>query len=151
MTKDRDWLRFAAVVAFFVALAACLSWCAAHAATCTPDPLATPTPTASWTQNADADLAGYSLWYREPGGTFQKLRDFPCEWWDLDEDGTVDTRWCRGPDLSMPLQRYCSACAPFTLYEFSVKASDLGGQVSGSSAAISVCFSPICARPGPCN
>ena len=152
MSNDRDWLKLAAVVALFVAIAVCCSWCAVHAATCTPDPLATPTPVVAWTQNADADLAGYSLYYREPGGTFQRLLDFPCQWYDLDEDGITDTRWCRGPDLGAPLQRYCAACAPLTSYEFAVKAYDLAGNASLLSAALPICFSPICVRGGPpCN
>ena len=124
------------------------------AAACVPDPLRTPTPVAAWDQAPDADLAGYSLWYREPGGTFQRLRDFPCGWYDLDRppDGIVDVRSCRGADFGIPLQRYCSSCAPGSVYEFAVKARNLAGAESTTfSNALPVCFSPICTRPGPCN
>lgn len=113
---------------------------------------ATPTPVVTWNQNAELDLAGYSLYYREPGGVFQKLLDFPCAWYDLDDDNVTETRFCRGPDLGTPLQRYCPSCLPLNAYEFAVKAYDLGGDASVAfSNIVSVCFSPICGRPGPCN
>jgi hypothetical protein len=124
------------------------------AVACTADPVFTPTPVVVWDQVADANLAGYSLWYREPGGTFQRLRDFPCEWYDTDRppDGMPDVRFCRGADLGIPLQRYCPSCAPLNLYEFAVKARNLAGAESATfSNVLPVCYSPICARPGPCN
>ena len=126
------------------------------AAVCTPDLLFSPTPVVSWDQVADADLSGYVLYYREPGGVFQKLLDFPCKWFDLTEppDGVADLRFCRGPDMGAPLQRYCSTCSPLVAYEFAVKAKNLAGVESTSfSNVLPVCFSPICnlATRGPCN
>mgnify|MGYP001264817265 CR=1 FL=1 len=122
------------------------------AVTCTPLTTYTPTPVVTWDQVLDASLAGYTLYYREPGGTFQRLVDFPCEWYDMDEDGRADTRFCRGADLGAPLQRYCPSCVPFTAYEFAVKAKNLAGLESLEfSNVVSVCFSPLCVRPGPCN
>lgn len=161
--SDKDIVKIFAVVVLFVALAVVLARCAtseASAATCTPLPTctaalttncATPTPVASWDASTALDIAGHSLYYREPGGTWQKLLDFPCEWYDLDADSVMDIRFCRGPDLGVPLQRYCATCATGTAYEFAVRAYDLTGNVSGYSAALPVCFSPVCVRPGPCS
>jgi len=138
---------------FGLLLAACLPLptCAAPGAT----GCATPTPVLVWDQLAVADLSGYALYYRLPGGTFQKLVDLPCSWYDLSEppDGTIDVRWCRGPELGIPLQRYCPTCAPFTAYDFAVKGINLAGVYSTDySNIVSVCFSPLCAiRSGPCN
>jgi hypothetical protein len=121
-------------------------------AACTVAATETPTPVLRWDAVANADLAGYSLFYREVGGTFQKLRDFPCEWYDLDNDGTNVVRFCRGADLGVPLQRYCPSCVPGTLYEFSAKAYNLSGMSSATySNVVSVCFSPVCERGLPCN
>ena len=123
-------------------------------AACTPLATHTPTPVVTWDQIADANLAGYSIYYREPGGVFQLLLDFPCEWYDMSDplDGIADVRFCRGPDMGAPLQRYCPSCLPFNVYEFSVKAYDLAGRRSTlTSNVVSVCFSPLCVRPGPCN
>lgn len=151
MYRDRGWLKIAAWVAGCVAAAVLFVRCgSAHAATCVPDPLATPTPTAKWDQVQSVDLAAYLVEYREVGGTWQRARDFPCDWLDLDEDGIVDTRWCRGPQLDIALQRYGSF-SPFTQYEFSVKWRSLSGVESARSTALPICFSPVCARPGPCN
>lgn len=115
-------------------------------------PCATPTPTISWDQITNADLAGYDVYEREPGAPFQFLVRLPCEWNDLDMNGTAESRFCRGPDLGAALQRYCPWCAPYTLHEFAVIAYDTAGNQSQNfSNVLSVCFSPICARPGPCN
>lgn len=115
---------------------------------------ASPTPVVMHDQIADATLAGYSLFYREPGGIFQKLVDWPCDWSDSDEDGIIDTRTCRAADLGAPIQRYCPLCAPFNEYEFAVKAYDIAGIYSANySNVVSICMPPICdvVGHGPCN
>jgi hypothetical protein len=115
-------------------------------------PCATPTPTFQWDQVADLDLAGYSLYYNEPGGVPQLLVDLPCEWYDVNQDGTPDTRACRGADFGIPAQRYCQSCQPFTDYEFRVKAYDIEGTRSiGFSTIDHACFSPLCVGTGPCD
>lgn len=115
-------------------------------------PCASPTPTISWDQVTDLDLGGYDIYQREPGLPLQLLQRIPCDWNDLDQDGTPESRFCRGPDLSLPLQRYCPTCAPFTVHEFAVMAYDTAGNQSANfSNVVSICFSPICTRPGPCN
>lgn len=116
-------------------------------------PCATPTPTISWDQVADADLAGYSLYFRDTGmGGWSFLADIPCSWADLDEDGTLEFRFCLGADMSIPLQRYCPMCGPYQSYEFAVKAFDAAYNLSVDySNSVEVCFSPICTAPGPCN
>ena len=115
-------------------------------------PCATPTPTFQWDQVADLDLAKYQLYYNEPGGVPQLLVEFPCEWHDLDMDGTFETRFCRGADIPIPMQRYCPSCQPLIDYEFRVKACDLAGNCSAAFSNMDhACFSPICTAPGPCN
>jgi hypothetical protein len=116
-------------------------------------PCASPTPTIQWDQNVDFDLAGYDLFWRVAGsGSFGLLQRFPCDFDDLDGDGTLETRWCRGADFAVPLQRYCPGCQPGQDYEFAVTAYDSSGLTSlAYSNVVSVCFSPICAAPGPCN
>jgi len=118
-------------------------------AACVPLTTYTPTPVLFHDAVPDADLAGYSLYYRLPGGTWQLLRDLPCEY-DAIEYGAA--RVCRGVDTGDALQRYCATCAPFTAYEFSVKAYDRTGNRSVDySNVVSVCFSPVCVKPGPCT
>jgi hypothetical protein len=115
---------------------------------------ATPTPCIAWDQVTDTDLAGYELNRREPGGTWQVERDFPCEWFDTNDppDGSDDVRLCRGPDLDVPLQRYCPSCAPFNEYEFCVRAYDSTGNRSvDCSNTVTVCFPPLCVPQGPCD
>jgi len=124
------------------------------AAVCTPLATYTPTPVVTWDQVPDANLAGYTVYYREPGGTYQRLVDLPCAWFDTSDppDGGMDVRWCRGPELGVPLQRYCPSCVPLTAYEFFVKAYNLAGTQSvAMSNMIPVCFAPLCVSPGPCN
>lgn len=156
MKQEKNWLAIIGALLVGIGFALALAWIFAgdaRAATCTPDSLSTPTPTLSWKQNPDLDLGGYRLYYREIGGTWQTLRDFPCEWYDMSEppDGTMDVRFCRGPDLDIPLQRYCASCLSFTNYEFSLGAFDLTNQWSSRGNTVAVCFSPICVKPGPCN
>jgi len=125
--------------------------------TCTPaliaagTPCATPTPTLIWDQVPDADLAGHDLYERDPGGTWNLVATIPCDWTEDDGPGT-GTRICRGINIDDAVQRYCSWCAPNTLHEFSVLAYDTAGNRSTSfSNVVSICFSPICSAPGPCN
>lgn len=125
------------------------------AAICTPLATYTPTPVIQWDASTpgSAPIAGYSIYYREPGGTFSLLVDLPNEPRDTDENGTLDLAWFRGVDMGAPLQRYCPSCAPLSVYEFAMKAYDAAGQRSTEfSPVVSVCFSPLCAiRSGPCN
>jgi len=112
-------------------------------ASCVPDALYSPTPVLAHDQVLDADLAGYALYYRVPGGVFQKLVDWPCVWWDSDDDGTDDVRSCRAADQGAPLQRYCPSCEQMNEYEFALKAFDDSGNYSSEfSNAVSVCMPP---------
>lgn len=132
------------------------------AAACTPLPTCsptlttgceTPTPVIAWDQVPDADLKGYALYYNEPGGTPQLVRDIQCVWDDRSDppDGAKETRTCLGPDVWLALQREGNY-APGVAYEFRVKAYDTAGNLSVAySNAISVCFRPLCAKPGPCS
>lgn len=118
----------------------------------TVTPCATPTPTLAWDQVPDADLAGHDLYEREPGAPFQLMVRIPCEWEDVDENGTGDVRYCKGIDLDAAVQRYCPWCTPYTLHEFAVTAYDTAGNSSPAfSNVVSICFSPICVAPGPCS
>lgn len=124
--------------------------------TCLPDfsnsPCATPTPVLEWDLNSEPDLKGYQLFVGQPGDQLQLVADLPCELTDLDGDGTAEHRFCRGAHLGIPLQRHCPACAPLFEYEFGVKAVDTAGNLSDNFLAIiPVCFSQLCAPPGPCN
>jgi hypothetical protein len=126
--------------------------------TCTDNgdvrPCATPTPVVSWDQVADADLAGYSIYWRDTGsGWFNVLAQIACRWDDDDEDPlTPLVRFCLGADFPIPLQRWCPQCAPYQSYEFAVKSYDDAGNWSADySNIVEVCFSPICVAPGPCS
>ena len=126
--------------------------------TCTDNgdvsPCATPTPVVSWDQVADADLAGYSIYWRDTGsGGFNVLAQIACRWDDLDDppDGIAETRFCLGADFPIPLQRWCPQCAPYQSYEFAIKTYDNTGNRSADySNIIEVCFSPIWTS-GPYN
>ena len=114
----------------------------------TSTPCETPTPVLTWDPVPDADVAGYSIWYNEPGGTPQKLRDLPCEMHGVGADAV---RMCRGPDIWTPLQREHDF-TPGVAYEFRVKAYDVAGNESLEwSNVVPVCFRPLCVRPGPCS
>jgi len=118
----------------------------------TVTPCATPTPVISWDHVPDADLAGYDIYENEPGFPRQLLVRQPCEWSDLDEDGTLEFRFCRGPDLDAAIQRYCPWCTPYTEHEFAVTAYNTAGNSSAAfSNVVSICFPPICTFPGPCS
>ena len=111
----------------------------------------TPTPVIAWDSVADIDLAGYTLYYNEPGGVPQKIRDIPCEMRDHDGDGVAETRVCFGPDIWIALQREGNFI-PGTAYEFYVKAYDAEGHISSHfSNVLPVCFRPLCVKPGPCS
>jgi hypothetical protein len=113
----------------------------------TVSPCATPTPCFQWNPVADADLAGYKVYV---DGVL--LVTLPCEWFDADENGIPDTRFCRGADAPIPLQRYCPACQPFFSYTVTVKAYDTANNESLLfSNPDSACMSPICVAPGPCS
>lgn len=118
-----------------------------HAAPCTPlpscvdngnvSPCATPTPTLGWDPVPDtptATLAGYKLYWRMPGGTFQLLVDIPCI---TEDDGS---RSCPGAVApSRPVQRYTPV--ELELVEFAVKAYDTDGEVSPEfSNVVQVCI-----------
>jgi len=108
---------------------------------------ATPTPVLQWDAVADLGLAGYRL-FRDGAA----LADVPCWYLDTDADGVPDQRICPGADFGIPVQRYCADCQPFVSYNFQVKAYTIGGHASADlSNVVPVCFSRICARPGPCN
>jgi len=117
-------------------------------------PCETPTPVITWDQVPDADLKGYSLYYNEPGGTPQLVRDIPCVWDDRSDppDGIKETRTCLGPDVWLALQREGNF-TPGRAYEFRVKALDMDGNRSAEySNVLTVCFRPLCAiRTGPCS
>lgn len=122
------------------------------AAPCTPDDTTfSPTPTVIWDQVPDADLYGYNLYISDLAGTGQQLlAPILCKW-NTDEDGVV-TRFCRGADAALPLQRYCATCQPFQSYFFYVRAVDTAGNLSPAySTPVEVCFSPLCVAPGPCT
>jgi hypothetical protein len=122
---------------------------------CTPVPTcatpeaidcATPTPMLQWDAVETVDLESYLLYVREDGGPLTFVTALPCEWadLDLDDDGLLDTRVCRGADIAIPVQRYCATCAPFGLYEFAVKARDLLGRESVLySNPVVICTTPI--------
>ncbi len=115
-------------------------------------PCATPTPTLKWDLVADPDLAGHDLYEREPGGPSQLIATIPCRWNDFDGDGVGDAEWCSGVNLDLSLQKACPGCLPNTLHEFAVLAYDTAGNRSVTfSNWVSVCFSPVCAAPGPCS
>jgi hypothetical protein len=115
-------------------------------------PCASPTPTLKWDQVSTTHLSGYDIYEREPGGPWGLLARIPCEWNDLDMNGTEETRFCRGPDLDFVVQRYCDWCLPYTQHDFAVTAyDDLGNSSPSFSNSVSICFSPICTFPGPCN
>ena len=113
---------------------------------CTPLPTcpspggtcASPTPVAIHDPVADAALLGYTIYYREPGGVFQKLVDLPCE--EPDESGAV---LCRTPTLGAALQRYCPSCVAGSMYEFAVKAYTATSSSPNYSNTVSICMSPI--------
>jgi len=111
-------------------------------------PCGTPTPTIAHNQNTETTLSGYTLYYNVPGGVPQKLIDFDCEHYDLDGDGSQETRFCRCADMGCPVQRYCPNCAPLNPYEFSVKAyadPTSGGRVwsAAFSNVVTICMPPI--------
>lgn len=111
----------------------------------TVSPCASPTPMLAWDKFSNSNLSGYDLYYRESGGAFQLLKKLPCQWLDLDADGSYETRFCRGVNLPIPLQRVCPSCLPFNEYEFAITAYDFdGGTLAGQSNVETVCFSPIC-------
>lgn len=105
---------------------------------------ATPTPVVGWHEVDDYALAGYRLYVRDNGDPLVRVADLPCEWDDIDEDGVLETRICRGADFYVPVQRHCATCAPMNLYEFAVKAYDLLGRESVAySNAIAICMPPV--------
>lgn len=98
---------------------------------CQPDPAYTPTPTFKWDGVADEDLAGYKLYYRQAGGTYQLACDLPGEDWQQEQaDGTFLTRttW-RGVDIDAALQR-CLDGYELEELEVAVKAFDSSGNLS---------------------
>lgn len=114
------------------------------AAACVPSPAFTPTPVVVWDQaGPTTELWGYELAYSLPGGTPQKLVDLKCEWSDIDGDGVDETRFCRGWNAPLPVQRYCSSCQPFQLYDFYVRGIRLNGTRTTYDGPEAVCFSPI--------
>lgn len=132
-------------------LSAATSWTSLTVALpATSGPCESPTPVLTWDQSTHALLAGYSIWRNEIGGTPQKAVDLPCERFDMDEDGTAETRACRGPDLWYPLQR-AADFAPGTAYEIRITAYTSTGLVSPLSEPLLYCPRAICAKPGPCS
>lgn len=114
-------------------------------------PCASPTPTLKWDAVPDLDIAGYDLYQRDPGGPFVLVQRIACEWLDLDEDGTPETRFCKGVDFDLAIQKVCPACAPNTEHEFAVLAYDTAGNTSAAySNIVSICLSPIWTS-GPYN
>jgi hypothetical protein len=113
-------------------------------------PCETPTPVLTWDQSKHPKLAGYSIWTNEVGGVAQKDVDLPCEWLDYDEDGTSETRQCRGADVWYPLQR-ARNFDPGKAYEVRVTAYTSDGFVSEFSDPLIYCPRPLCAKPGPCS
>jgi hypothetical protein len=137
---------------------------------------ATPTPTIMWDPVPDLPLpegiqvnfpqyrmfaaptpgvtaAGYSLWYREPGGAFQLLVDLPCGGASTTGDIYADSLWCAGSHFDIPLQRFCPSCQERTIYEFSVDSWYVmnGTRIRSTSrsAPVPVCFGHIWAKPEP--
>jgi len=133
------------------ALVVLVGFCTRQLAACVPD---NPTPAVKWDLipgTANPPVLGDSLLYRLPGGTWQLLRQFPVEWNDIDEDGTNETRFRRGVDLPVPVQRYCPSCQPLSLYEFSVQSYTSAGTYGNQTNFVSVCFPKLCVRGSPCN
>ena len=110
----------------------------------------TPTPVITWDPSTHPILAGFSIWTNETGGPPQKRVDLPCQWIDLDENGTAETRRCPGPDIWYPLQRAGDFTA-FTAYEVRITAYTSTGLVSDLSDPLAYCPRKLCVKPGPCN
>jgi hypothetical protein len=112
-------------------------------------PCASPTPVLAATFDPNGLIDGHTLYVREPGGAYQAIGDVPCF---LDDSGA---RHCNLFEMGIPVQRFCSNCAAGMTYEFAAKAySDKVTPRSYSidfSAAVSVCASPLCTKPGPCQ
>lgn len=110
--------------------------------TCNPDlVLFTPTPTLKWDAVVDTNIYAYTLYYRYPGGTLQKVIDLP--YW-LDADGI---RRYRGIDSSLAVQRYFREGTAYTdlqTLEFCIKALNNDFLPSTDcSNIISVCMPQI--------
>jgi hypothetical protein len=115
-------------------------------------PCATPTPTLRWDHNTTGGLAGYRLRARQGGEAFVVVADLLCEWSDRDEDGIDETRFCRGGEFDIPVQRYCEVCVPGQEYEFVVTAfNGLWQESVVPSNPVTECMPPLCVPPGPCN
>lgn len=105
---------------------------------------ASPTPVIQFDNIAEENLKGYTLYGRVPGGAFQLLDTWECEWIDENEDGDSDIRICRGSDFGAPVQRYCPWCEPLNEYEFAVKAYNTANVPSDEfSNPVTVCMPQV--------
>jgi len=94
-------------------------------------------------------MAGHILYRYLDNGSYTPIGVFPCEWSVSEDDGS-ETRFCRGADLDVAVQRYGDWPAN-TTQQFKVAAYDTSGNISALSSSITVCMSPICTAPGPCQ
>jgi hypothetical protein len=109
------------------------------AAACIPPP-GFPTPVLTWDLlPASSNVLGYSLWYRFPGGTFQKIVDFPCV--NHLEDGVLIEKICRGGNLGDPVQRHRTDEG--IEVEFCVDAWNTFGRSPSCSNVIRVCMPQV--------
>lgn len=133
MWFDIGWIILLTLAALFV-----LWFSGRDARACEPDLVNyTPTPTFKWDRVTDSDLAGFWLWYRLPGGTFQRACQLPIQRWpEVDEQGHPTGRILEhhpGVDLDVPIQR-CLEGYELQMLEWSVTSYDAVGNESVSFA-----------------
>lgn len=162
MLVSRDTLKVVVVVLILGAASALLGYCAVHAGVCTPirtctatitTGCATPTPVIAWDPDPDVRIAGYSVFYNEPGGTPQKLADYLCPLFDHDGDpSTPMVRVFTPTTIGFPTQRAGPTRIPGREYVFTVKWYTADGIWSDAfSNPVTICEPPLCVKPGPCN
>jgi hypothetical protein len=120
------------------------------AATCEPALVwYTPTPAIEWNQVDHTDLVGYKIYYSHYGINWIDLASVPCERLGDEEPYT---RFCRGVDKPIPLQRYCPQCLEFKRWYFCVVAYTSNSTQSVScSNTLSVCMPHIWVPNEPYN
>jgi len=120
------------------------------AAVCTPLTTFTPTPTLKWDASAASDIGGHFLYRCPDSGPCVPIATLPCEW-SVSEDDGVPFRFCRGADLDIAVQKYGDFPAN-TTQTFRVAPYDVSGNVQPVlSSSVTICMSPVCTAPGPCQ
>lgn len=112
-------------------------------ADCVPDPAYSPTPVVTWDVVVDPTVVGIRMYWRYPGGMFQRDIDMPCLYDD------AGARWCRGGSMGWPVQR--SRSNSLEIIELCVTSYNAVGVESAPSNIVSLCVPATCSGGASCQ